>query len=88
MVGEFRSSNRDLCDNIDGGVECVTGRIIATTFERVLLPQLRKRLLQYIRDEQFGFEPNTGTTDVRVVNADEIATAPGTREELRVVKPT
>ena len=48
---------------------------LSTTFERVLLPQLRKRLLQYIPDEQFGFMPNTDTADVGVVIADEVATA-------------
>ena len=37
---------------------------LSNTFERVLLPQLRKRLLQYIPDEQFGFVPNSGTADV------------------------
>ena len=58
---------------------------LSTTFERVLLPQLRKRLLQYIPDEQFGFVPNTGTADVGVVIADEAATALEAREELRVV---
>ena len=37
---------------------------LSNTFERVLLPQLRKQLLQYIPDEQFGFVPNSGTADV------------------------
>ena len=32
---------------------------LSPTFE-IVIPQLRKRLLQYICDEQFGFEP-TGT---------------------------
>lgn len=54
-------------------------------FERVLLPQLRKQLLQYIPDEQFGFVPNIGTADVGVVITDEIATALEAREELRIV---
>ena len=44
---------------------------------------MRKRLLQYIPDEQFGFVPNTGTADVGVAIADEIAIALEAREELR-----
>ena len=58
---------------------------LSTTFERVLLPQLRSCLLPYIPDEQFGFVPGTGTADVGVIIADEVATALEAREELRVV---
>ena len=56
-----------------------------STFERVLLPQLRSCLLPYIPDEQFGFVPGTGTADVGVIIVDEVATALEAHEELRVV---
>ena len=58
---------------------------LSTTFERVLLPQLSRRLLQYISEEQFGFVPNTGTADVGIAIADQIATTLEARDELRVV---
>ena len=58
---------------------------LSTTFERVLLPQLNRRLLQYIPEEQFGFMPNTGTVDVGIAIADQIATTLEARDELRVV---
>ena len=58
---------------------------LSTTFERVLLPQLSRRLLQYIPEEQFGFVPNTGTADVGIAIADQIATTLEARDELRVV---
>ena len=58
---------------------------LSTTFERVLLPQLRSRLLPYIPDEQFGFVPGAGTADVGIVITNEIAEALEAREELRVV---
>ena len=55
------------------------------TFERVLLPQLRNRLLPFIPDEQFGFIPGSGTPDVGIIIADKIATALEAHEELRIV---
>ena len=48
---------------------------LATTFERVLMPQLSGFLLPHIPEEQFGFIPDTGTLDVGAVLADQIAQA-------------
>ena len=42
---------------------------LSTTFERELLPQLSRRLLQYIPEEQFGLVPNTGTADGLVLSS-------------------
>jgi len=36
---------------------------LATTFERVLIPQLSVFLLPHIPEEQFGFIPDTSTLD-------------------------
>ena len=36
-------------------------------------------------EEQFGFMPNTGTADVGIAIADQIATTLEARDELRVV---
>ena len=58
---------------------------LSTTFERVLLSQLSRRLLQYIPEEQFGFVPNTGIADVEIAITDQIATTLEARDELRVV---
>ena len=58
---------------------------LSTTFKQILLPQLSRRLLQYIPEEQFGFVPNTGTADVGIAIADQIATTLEARDELRVV---
>jgi hypothetical protein len=48
---------------------------LATTFERVVMPQFSAFLLPHIPEEQFGLIPGTGTLDVGVVLADQIARA-------------
>ena len=57
-------------------------RTSAITFEKVLMPQLSSFLLRHIPYEQFGFIPNSGTNDVGVILADEIAQSLENRIEL------
>ena len=59
--------------------------VLSSSFERAILPQLRRRLLQFIPPEQFGFVPGSGVSDAGILLADEIASALNDREELRVV---
>jgi hypothetical protein len=58
---------------------------LATTFERVLMPQLSAFLLPHIPEEQFGFIPDTGTLDVGAVLADQIAQALQAKKDVRLV---
>ena len=48
---------------------------LATTFDRVLMPQLSVFLLPQIPEEQFGFIPDTGTLDVGAILADHICSS-------------
>jgi len=57
---------------------------LATTFERVLMPQLSAFLLPHIPEEQFGFIPDTGTLDVGAVLADQIAQALQAKKDVRL----
>ena len=59
--------------------------VLSSSFERAILPQLRRRLLQFIPPEQFGFVPGSGVSDAGILLADEIASTLNDREELRVV---
>ncbi|CAM9802502.1 unnamed protein product, partial [Heterosigma akashiwo] len=58
---------------------------LATTFERVLMPQLSAFLLPHIPEEQFVFIPDTGTLDVGAVLADQIAQALQAKKDVRLV---
>ena len=59
--------------------------VLSSSFERAILPQLRRRLLRFVPPEQFGFVPGAGVPDVGVLLADKIASALEDREELRIV---
>ena len=59
--------------------------VLSSSFERAILPQLRRRLLRFIPPEQFGFVPGAGVPDAGVLLADEIASALEDREELHIV---
>jgi hypothetical protein len=58
---------------------------LATTFERVLMPQLSSFLIEHIPPNQFGFLPGTGTLDVGVILADQISRALEARKDVRLV---
>jgi hypothetical protein len=58
---------------------------LATTFERVLMPQLASFLIEHIPSNQFGFLPDTGTLDVGVILADQISRALEARKDVRLV---
>ncbi|CAN0065010.1 unnamed protein product, partial [Heterosigma akashiwo] len=58
---------------------------LATTFERVLMPQLSSFLYEHIPPEQFGFLRGTGTADVGVIIADQIARSLEARKDVRLV---
>ena len=58
---------------------------LATTFERVLMPQLSAFLLPHIPEEQYWFIPDTGTLDVGAVLADQIAQVLMTKKGVRIV---
>ena len=64
---------------------CFSTANLATTFERVLMPQLSAFLLPHIPEEQFGFIPGTGTLDVGAVLSDQIAQALQTKKDVRLV---
>ena len=59
--------------------------VLSSSFERATLPQLRRRLFQFIPPEQFGFVPGAGVPDAGVLLVDEIASTLEDREELRIV---
>ena len=59
--------------------------VLSSSFERAILPQLRRGHLWFILPEQFGFVPGAGIPDAGVLLADEIASALEDREELRIV---
>ena len=58
---------------------------LATTFERVLMKQLKAFLFGHIPPSQFGFLPGTGTVDVSVILADKISLALEARKDVRLV---
>jgi len=58
---------------------------LATTFERVLMKQLKTFLFGHIPPSQFGFLPGTGTVDVSVILADKISLALEARKDVRLV---
>ncbi|CAM9944976.1 unnamed protein product, partial [Heterosigma akashiwo] len=58
---------------------------LAATFERVLMSQLSSFLYEHIPPEQFGFLRGTGTADVGVIIADQIAQSLEARKDVRLV---
>ena len=56
---------------------------LTTTLEKVILPELRSHLLAYIPDEQFGCEPWSGTANIEVIIANEVAVVLEACEEQR-----
>jgi len=58
---------------------------LSRVFERVLVPQLCKRIIQHIPSEQFGFVKGSNTLDARLSLASTIMSALNQRAEVRLV---
>ena len=58
---------------------------LATTFERVLIPQVSVLLIAHIAEKQFGFIHGTGTLDIGIILADQTAQALQARKRMQIV---